>query len=473
MHGSVIPQLPYTQHFYAKLVVEGLLGFPLESWWHEHVLLHHLHTKTEVDPDENIHQGVPIWRLTNATSWSKLHSFPVTSHALVGLLHPHLRCFAVESWRLQQSDSSVRAGYALVVIAVLLLHWLPLFVQKNKRKALLSIFLSSMLASMMTMFAFHVNHLFPEAEGGHDQLSDWGERQLITTTNFYSGFNAVSGGLDLQIEHHLFPMLSYNYQQAVQATIKEVAEEFNLPYRSYTSLGSGLIEHFAYMVELGCGNGAIYLEAVEGNVRPCARGACRLCGFCPTEAQAKLLTEQEAHVEECIQEWDRKVNNAAAYLSEDTASRLEKNMEGLFADSHWLRDRVARHLVSFYEGLGAAEEALALATRCVDFTAEVYPGFSALHAWSLETQGDLKLRVAGFGVGPDHVEASGAVDVNVCREVGNIYGAAADALRALFGADHEFYVAIRDKRDALREIGASGLDSPKDVTNRARPEETW
>ena len=41
-----------------------------------------------------------------------------------------------------------------------------LFVQKNKRKALLSIFLSSMLASMMTMFAFHVNHLRRLCIGG-------------------------------------------------------------------------------------------------------------------------------------------------------------------------------------------------------------------------------------------------------------------------------------------------------------------
>jgi len=110
------------------------------------------------------------------------------------------------------------------------------------------------------------------------------------------------------------------------------------------------------------------------------------------------------------------VNNAATYLPQDTALRLEKNMAGLFADGHWLRDRVARHLVSFYEALGAAEEALTFATRCVDFAAKVYPGFSALHAWSLETQGDLILRVAGFGVGPDHVEAPGSVDAEVCRE---------------------------------------------------------
>ena len=208
MHGSVLPQLPLVQRLYAKGVVEGLLGFPLDSWWDEHVLFHHIHTKTAVDPDENLHQGVPIWRLTNASAWSELHSWPLVSHGLVGLLHPHLRCFAVESWRLLHGDASVRAGGACVTALVLLLNWLPLFVQRHKGKALLSIFLSALLASMLTMFAFHVNHLFPQAEGIYDQPADWGERQIITTTNFRSGFNAISGGLDMQIEHHLFPMLS-------------------------------------------------------------------------------------------------------------------------------------------------------------------------------------------------------------------------------------------------------------------------
>ncbi|CAE7864891.1 SMYD1, partial [Symbiodinium microadriaticum] len=237
----------------------------------------------------------------------------------------------------------------------------------------------------------------------------------------------------------------------------------------------------------GCGKGDIFLEMVMGSLQPSPRGACGVCGFLPTEAQAKEMIDQEARVEECVQEWDRKVNNAATYLPQDTALRLEKNMAGLFADGHWLRDRVARHLVSFYEALGAAEEALTFARRCVDFAAkvscpsqpreqarQVYPGFSALHAWSLETQGDLILRVAGFGVGPDHVEAPGSVDASVCREVTGVYSEAAEALWALFGADHEFYVAIRDKRDALRELcTANGRHSPKDVTNRAKPEETW
>eukprot|EP00437_Effrenium_voratum_P024898 CAMPEP_0181409962 /NCGR_PEP_ID=MMETSP1110-20121109/7093_1 /TAXON_ID=174948 /ORGANISM="Symbiodinium sp., Strain CCMP421" /LENGTH=427 /DNA_ID=CAMNT_0023532493 /DNA_START=33 /DNA_END=1313 /DNA_ORIENTATION=+ len=148
---------------------------------------------------------------------------------------------------------------------------------------------------------------------------------------------------------------------------------------------------------LGCGEGEIFFE--EG-ARPAALGACRRCGFMATPSQAQQLAAQEMRVEEYVQEWDRK-DGAGAFLNEDNAKRLESNMAQLFSKKHWLRDRVARHLLAYYEAAGEAAEALILAKRCVDFAAEVYPGFSALHAWSLETQGDLELRLAGFLVGPD------------------------------------------------------------------------
>ncbi|OLP97372.1 hypothetical protein AK812_SmicGene20301 [Symbiodinium microadriaticum] len=336
---------------------------------------------------------------------------------------------------------------------------------------------------------------------------------------------------------------------------------------------------------------------------PSPRGACGVCGFLPTEAQAKEMIDQE-----------------------DTALRLEKNMAGLFADGHWLRDRVARHLVSFYEFMDRSrkiqeqhhgpldpivsaamgnvtdpqkpkhlEVAMIMDSlgnefgKCTEYftqkelpqqSVEVFErqhgpehpqvattlGFGKLGDYKEQKQalgeapwpgasqagqdveqfdcltrteisdsirsrkssrfmasaclqlgdgGDLILRVAGFGVGPDHVEAPGSGHMKEVRiegvrhglleegkgpgerakgdagtEVTGVYSEAAEALWALFGADHEFYaapaerprkaetnslqVAIRDKRDALRELcTANGRHSPKDVTNRAKPEETW
>eukprot|EP00434_Breviolum_minutum_P033173 symbB.v1.2.029353.t1/scaffold3203.1/size61338/2 len=205
---------------------------------------------------------------------------------------------------------------------------------------------------------------------------------------------------------------------------------------------------------LGCQKGEIFFEFAD-QMRPCVAGACRLCGFLATSAQANELVTQEAKVEECVQEWDRKEGTAAAYLTQDVARRMEDHLAQLFSDKHWLRDRVGRHLVAYYEAAGDAKTALRFAERCAHFTSEVYPGFSALQAWSLETQGDLQLRLGGFAVGPDSVEGPG--DLKVVEEVCSIYDSSTRALEALFGPEHEFVVAIREKRNILRHLGTKKI----------------
>lgn len=181
---------------------------------------------------------------------------------------------------------------------------------------------------------------------------------------------------------------------------------------------------------LGCQEGEIFFE-FDDRIRPSTEGACRQCGFLATSSQAEELVAQEAKVEEYIQQWDRKEGSAAAYLTEDIAERLEENMAQLFSEKHWLRDRVARHLVAFYEAAGDAASALSFAKRCANFTAEVYPGFSALQAWSLETQGDLELRLAGFAVGPDSVSfdrgAAKDTALDTASQICSVYEASTEA----------------------------------------------
>ena len=86
--------------------------------------------------------------------------------------------------------------------------------------------------------------------------------QLHTTANFAAAqWWALSGGLDLQIEHHLFPQLSYDHQRAVQPVMRATAAEFGLPYFEYGSLGAGMLTHLRFMDELGRPEAAARKEA--------------------------------------------------------------------------------------------------------------------------------------------------------------------------------------------------------------------
>jgi len=205
-----------------------------------------------------------------------------------------------------------------------------------------------------------------------------------------------------------------------------------------------------------CKGGELFLDVSRSLPKASPDGACNVCGFVANAAQVSQLCAQEARVEDLMQEWDRRAVNASPdlYLTDAAALRLEMNLEGLFSVHHWLRDRAGRHLVAYYEATGRADLALPLAKRCVEFTMETYPGFSALHAWALETQGDLLLRLEGFLLaGPTQVEAPIGVSSDVLarawRAVGPIYAEAVKTLCTLFGEEHDFHTTMREKYESL------------------------
>lgn len=186
------------------------------------------------------------------------------------------------------------------------------------------------------------------------------------------------------------------------------------------------------------------------------QGACQQCGFLPNSSQVAEMCSQEMRVEDYIQEWDRKALNVApdTYLTDAVALKLEANLAGLLSEHHWLRDRAGRHLIAYYEATGRADLALPLAKLSVRFATDTYPGCSALHAWALETQGDLRLRLDGFKLqGPSAVEApvglTPEMQQKAWQDVGPIYAEALQILGTLFGREHDFYTTMQDKYNSL------------------------
>ena len=68
-------------------------------------------------------------------------------------------------------------------------------------------------------------------------LMDWGELQVRHSGNFFNTnatshilFTKLMGGINYQIEHHLFPTLSSHRLAEIAPIVKEVCIEFNIPY---------------------------------------------------------------------------------------------------------------------------------------------------------------------------------------------------------------------------------------------------
>jgi len=63
--------------------------------------------------------------------------------------------------------------------------------------------------------------------------------------------NFYTGGLNHQVEHHIFPHISHVHYGKLAKIVKETAAEFNLPYNEYATTRKALIEHFKHLGVLG------------------------------------------------------------------------------------------------------------------------------------------------------------------------------------------------------------------------------
>jgi acyl-lipid (7-3)-desaturase (Delta-4 desaturase) len=81
---------------------------------------------------------------------------------------------------------------------------------------------------------------------------DWGEQQVLTSANWGGVVgNFMTGGLNLQIEHHMFPAISFMHYPAISNIVRDECEKRGINYASYTTLPEIITRFQKYMKEVG------------------------------------------------------------------------------------------------------------------------------------------------------------------------------------------------------------------------------
>lgn len=93
---------------------------------------------------------------------------------------------------------------------------------------------------------------FPDQQGNIEEA--WAEHQMRTTANF-SGDSKLAaffcGGLNRQIEHHLFPKICHIHYPEIGKIVRKTALEFNLPYIESVTFSAALVSHYKTLRRLG------------------------------------------------------------------------------------------------------------------------------------------------------------------------------------------------------------------------------
>jgi linoleoyl-CoA desaturase len=114
-------------------------------------------------------------------------------------------------------------------------------------------------AGVFMTTVFQMAHLVEEAEqpvpNGQGVIeNEWTIHELETTANFSRKsriFGWMIGGLNYQVEHHLFPYISHIHYRAISPIVKQTALEFGVRYNENKTFFGAIGSHIRMLKKLG------------------------------------------------------------------------------------------------------------------------------------------------------------------------------------------------------------------------------
>ncbi|RYC66811.1 acyl-CoA desaturase [Spirosoma sordidisoli] len=265
-HGS-FSSIPWVNTFFSSCLY--LLGGNVLNWKVQHNTLHHTYTNIH-DVDEDI-TGKFLLRLSQGDRRWKIHRYQhIYAFMLYGLM---TFSFFVKDFRSaykynhsgnQKLVKPFTRRNILTLITskllyVLFIAVLPLAVTDlTFGQWLLGFAIMHFTAGLVLSTIFQLAHVVegacqPEPDESGCVYNTWAIHQMYTTANFSCPalLSWYIGGLDFQVEHHLFPNISHIHYRALSPIVQQTAEEYGIPYNNKPSFQQALSSHINMLKTLG------------------------------------------------------------------------------------------------------------------------------------------------------------------------------------------------------------------------------
>ena len=249
-HGGCPKQF----RFLISCMTDMLGGMQSIAWRHQHNKRHHIHTNNSLeDPDI---QNVPWFRLSESQPWYPWHTWQWFYGHIAMCFIPALKMDLKYAW-LSLSLPNVRIIERIRWFVCKLMGWtifviVPVAFHGWKIGFLLS-YIRFVVSSSIYTHVISPNHItlpcISNANG-----SNYFENQVRSSATYAPGCkwtNFFTGGLNHQVEHHLFPMLPMYDLPGIQPIVQKTIEEFNLPYNSYNNIFHAISAYHQLLVRLG------------------------------------------------------------------------------------------------------------------------------------------------------------------------------------------------------------------------------
>jgi linoleoyl-CoA desaturase len=248
----------------------NVLGGNAYYWKIKHNINHHTYTNIEgmdsdidVKPFMRLHEGQPkhsyhrfqhvYWVILYGISYLAWVFYEDFEKYFSGKISPNS-----EKKKLARKEhlifwfTKIMYITAYIAVPILMVGWLPW---------LIGFLIITFTCGVAISIVFQLAHVvegteFHAPNGGeiNNQKHEWAIHQIISTANFATSnkwLYWLLGGLNFQIEHHLFPRVSHIHYPQVSKFVREACREYNIVYNEYTSMFKAIASHLVHLRKLG------------------------------------------------------------------------------------------------------------------------------------------------------------------------------------------------------------------------------
>ncbi|MBU6340509.1 MAG: acyl-CoA desaturase [Bacteroidetes bacterium] len=250
----------------------NFLGASVYNWRFQHNVLHHTYTNVTY-LDDDIADKV-VLKFSPHTEVRKIHRFQwIYAFFFYGIstlywvfAKDFMQFYRYQLNGVNQNAPEVnrKALVRMILVKVaymVIILGLPLFVLGTSQwlSVVLGFILMHFVAGVVLSVVFQLAHTVEEASHPmpNDQgciENEWAIHQLNTTVNFSRNNKLLSwyvGGLNFQVEHHLFPRVCHIHYPKIAPIVKQTAEEFGIPYLENPNFSAALRSHLSALRRFG------------------------------------------------------------------------------------------------------------------------------------------------------------------------------------------------------------------------------
>lgn len=247
----------------------NILGGNVYIWSQKHNINHHSYTNVEgMDDDIDIRPFIRVHADQEKLWFHRFqHYYGLMLYGLTYLFWVFLNDFnkyfsgkIAEHTKMRKMDLPEHINFWISkVLYVFFFIVLPFFFA-GVVPTIIGYLIMAFSAGIVISIVFQLAHVventeFVTPQGDNMKIeTEWAKHQINTTVNFATRSKSMSwllGGLNFQVEHHLFPRISHVHYPEINKIVKQTCQEFGVIYKEFPTVFAAIRSHLLHLKKSG------------------------------------------------------------------------------------------------------------------------------------------------------------------------------------------------------------------------------